>query len=1241
MDKIIAIILLFTILSCGKNKSSSNNEGGGEESAQTSRENATEIDPWESAGTPIIPEDITVTDRIRSLIFEDGLLMSYNGDTAGDGNGIGATDDEEICRQHEVDDENLEVCLDLSSLNITCNIDGSTEPDCDDVYAELGNDFECEADTLGGDPTLKCSDDWGIIANGERGRSKTLCRVLLSDNTGYCLNAYKEEDDGTGTLVPVLSEDLILNMQEVSWKGYDGGHLANPAQAFDDAPPINPLPLENLPENAVLTYRTLDTSLCTVDNDLDETNGIKGTLTPVNGSAPTVCTVILTIESPQYADRIFIMEFELVEENDSTWTGYAGTLAAAPFGGTFYAREKISPDAIGGTLSGPELSYTSVDESICTVDEDSGEVTGIAHGICIINLLISQNGYLDKRLPAIIPVTPLRQYQGILWTGFPDDDSIAVGQTTGSLSAPLPIPNAVGIDEHTVEWKSGDCTWAGGTTRTITPYNTRPCVLSVVIKKRGYADFSKDFTFMPALGLQSGFSWSPAQSSGTVGTDLVMDAFGATLSNNERLQYIVSDAGDTGCAFSGLSGDDIRTLSFRDEGTCAVQAVVSRSGYEDWNSSEISISVSKGNISVTSWGNYENFVINTTTEAPELGDITPSNVEKSYASSDENQCTVDAITGLVNSVRTGTNNCSIELTLSHPGYNDNTHTYTFSVLIDNVDLQWEGYNADSINFADIATPPTLIAPISNTPGASFQYTSTDMTICTVDPATGALTLLTAGECTITVTAAATHYRSIKKNVVITIAQEPQSIALADGDAANVYGASPTLTVGSTLIVDAGATLPSGGAGPLTYESSDEDVCTTVADGTVTGAGVGACTITLYFAGDTNTLPTNALTVLEIEVGKGPQAFNIWTNPYGASPRLKAGGDPLNIKNTPPEDNGYGDLEYSSLDETICEVNATSGTITPVDGGKDCVVQARYTGNDNYEASNVVDLITISIRKFNQPRELVAPTAPYGTSPALIVGEGTLTIVNAPAADGLTPVGYRPLNGDESFCTVDATSGEVTPISAGSCVVEAHYSESNRYHPTSYVTIATIPVTAGTRATDPTWTPASSGTVAIPLVLDAVSGTEDTDTIIYRVVSGDCSFDSGSEENERTLNFAAAGTCTVQATVEKTGYPDWNSASHDITVAPGSQTLVAPTDPYGDSPTLNAGDSDLTIVTEPDTGQGATQYRSTTTDECTVNETSGSISPLAAGECIIEARYAGDSNYNPSNYVEIFRITIGP
>ncbi len=79
--------------------------------------------------------------------------------------------------------------------------------------------------------------------------------------------------------------------------------------------------------------------------------------------------------------------------------------------------------------------------------------------------------------------------------------------------------------------------------------------------------------------------------------------------------------------------------------------------------------------------------------------------------------------------------------------------------------------------------------------------------------------------------------------------------------------------------------------------------------------------------------------------------------------------------------------------------------------------------------------------------------------------------------------------------------------------------------------------------------------------------------------------------------------------------------------------------YGNNPTLAAGGKSLAIQ-RPPSGQGTITYRATT-NHCRVSSTTGAITPVSQGLCTIQARFAGNTNYLASSWIDIFNINVGP
>ena len=208
--------------------------------------------------------------------------------------------------------------------------------------------------------------------------------------------------------------------------------------------------------------------------------------------------------------------------------------------------------------------------------------------------------------------------------------------------------------------------------------------------------------------------------------------------------------------------------------------------------------------------------------------------------------------------------------------------------------------------------------------------------------------------------------------------------------------------------------------------------------------------------------------------------------------------------------------------------------------------------DGYSDYTVIAPVTLSVQQGTQG----APSGwsnPYGSNPTLAVGAGSLPIDTTSAPTGQGALEYRVDSADSGICSV-AANGSVTAEVAGAlkdCVIQARFAGNTSYEPSSWANIATIGIIEGT-LTGISW---SAGTTTIDVnatvVLNSVVGALGTDTITYTVVSGSCSFGSGTEEARRTLSFSDNVPCVVKATVERPGYTTWESSNVSIEVTDGT------------------------------------------------------------------------------------------
>jgi hypothetical protein len=143
------------------------------------------------------------------------------------------------------------------------------------------------------------------------------------------------------------------------------------------------------------------------------------------------------------------------------------------------------------------------------------------------------------------------------------------------------------------------------------------------------------------------------------------------------------------------------------------------------------------------------------------------------------------------------------------------------------------------------------------------------------------------------------------------------------------------------------------------------------------------------------------------------------------------------------------VTYSSLTNSVCTVNATTGLVTDLTAGT-CIIAANQSGNATWAQAAQATQSLVVIVDPNQ-------TITFGAAPALTLG-GTAT-VSATATSGLA-VTYSSLT--PAVCTVNAGSGLVTDLTIGDCTIAADQAGDAFFNaaPQASQTI-NVPVPAGT------------------------------------------------------------------------------------------------------------------------------------------------------------------------------------
>ena len=1047
---LMSLILCLFLTACGgSNGGGGNTKTGTPKTAPKTPEPV--LTPWEMAGEGSLSEESDA--NVRVLDFTDGQSVVYDGSAE--------AGDEQVCRRRLVEETDgtsryYEVCMELTDdpyyiapelnslvwhplmfdrfateLNCYIYIEGAAressaaDVDCaSDVYPQMGGEgFTCHAGLINGDKALRCSDDWAVAVNGAETQTKSVCRVLLTDNTGLCLGAPR---------AGVEEEELILEMQQSSWDGYRSVQ-DNPQQFApgDAAPALTP---QDLPAGAVLTYTSTDESVCTVDEELGNVS------IPRDVVAPVMCRIDLNIGAEGFADRLLFVEFPILKANDAAWGEYVRSNNYLYPGETLEAGAVLSIDP--GEL---ETMYTSLDESICTVDAQEGVVTAVAAGECGVRLRASAEGYLDVVLERSVPVDATAGFDAsvtVNWGDFPT--RARVGVDTAALNLPT-VTGGQGIDvsglSAAISYVSGECSY-DDSSRIISFTGTDECVLAVSIsgsRDQGIkvVEFKVTASGLPVTW--AGYANGNAARYNADAPALVGPVVGRELTG---VTYAYNATGG-GCTVDPQSGALTIVGADRAEPArnCVVALTASHSRYTDVIV-EQRVTVAKQPHPPTSLESYpyglfgmsfkvgteRTFTLIKVPPPPAVGTLT-------YNSAGD--CQVNATTGEL-TVGLNVTDCYVIAVFSGDDNTAPTRVNFASTTVTSNDNGAPGgpvwasspYGTSIAVGAATGIVNAMTNASSGTGG--IRYISTTPTVCRVVLNTGVLTGLAPGTCTLE----AFFVGNVGSNVVSSAKTTSPNITVVQGSALPTsfapYGASPQVKVGATLELVSDLSTQFGSA-TYSIDSGTSSHCTVDSAGVVTGVEVGNCTVRAAFAGNTNYGALAEGNLQTITVVKGDQTFT-FNDVYGASPTL-AVGETLSVVTGPRVAAGSdpgGAMTYGvkSGSATYCSVNAADGTITGSAPGE-CVIQVSAAATTQY-AVTTADVLTIDVGLGSLASLSWVPDSGASYDPA--IGASTvLEEVNVGTLSGVT-VTYHINDAGNTGCTLSGRT--VTFAAPGTCVVTA-------------------------------------------------------------------------------------------------------------------------------------------------------------------------------------------------------------
>ncbi|MBA4697091.1 MAG: fibronectin type III domain-containing protein [Legionella sp.] len=437
-----------------------------------------------------------------------------------------------------------------------------------------------------------------------------------------------------------------------------------------------------------------------------------------------------------------------------------------------------------------------------------------------------------------------------------------------------------------------------------------------------------------------------------------------------------------------------------------------------------------------------------------------------------------------------------------------------------------------------------------------------------------------GSCSVTATKAAdvNYQPTTSSPITVTVTRAPQSPLVATANPSSIFynGTSNLSTTGGS------------GTGAVSYTVTSGNC--SITGTTLTGNGVGSCSITATKAGDVDYEPitSNPITVT---VTRAPQAtLTATASPssivyQGTSSLSTSGGS------------GTGAVTYSVVSGS-CSI--TGATLTG-NGVGSCSVTATKAGDTNYQP---ITSSPITVTVTQAPQTTLTAIA----TPSSIVYQGTSTLSTS-GGSGTGAVTYTVVSGS---CSITGTT--LTGTGVGTCSVTATKAGDTNYQP---ITSSAITITV-TRAPQAALTAAANPTSIVYLGTSSLSSTggSGTGAVSYSVESGSCSVAASS------LIGTGVGTCSVTATkAGDVNYQPITSSPITVTVTQAPQTALTVTA----TPSSIVYQGTSTLSTSGGSGTGAVTY-TVASGSCSITGTT--LTGTGVGSCSVTATKAGDTNYQP-------------
>ena len=280
--------------------------------------------------------------------------------------------------------------------------------------------------------------------------------------------------------------------------------------------------------------------------------------------------------------------------------------------------------------------------------------------------------------------------------------------------------------------------------------------------------------------------------------------------------------------------------------------------------------------------------------------------------------------------------------------------------------------------------------------------------------------------------------------------------LADSATKNVtVNAAPIVQVDPNLTVTVQATATIGtsftvgsssdSSAAISYSSTTTNICT-VSGITVIPVSAGTCTLKAEQVANTNYLADSA--TKNVTVSTAPIAPIDPQLTLSGAPATANVGESFSIGHST---NSAGAITFTSSNSAICSVNETTGKVTALATGS-CVISASQAATTGYLAdSATATATTISAAAITPENTTLSISSPVDTA----VEGNKITLIKETNSNGTITFNTKTA----AVCLVEASSGEVTPLKAGTCTVEAQQVATTNYKSTT----ATVSIPVNSKA----------------------------------------------------------------------------------------------------------------------------------------------------------------------------------